>query len=534
MKNKYQKYEYMKDFTLLYVEDDVDIATELYEILSDYFPYLIMAHNGEEGLEKFKENDIDIVLTDIQMPQMDGLSMARCIKKINPDTPIIVSSAFDNPKYLKDAIQIGVSDYIIKPISIIDLLNSLEKISQALYNKAQLEKKTIDLKIAKYDAEMASKAKSDFLANMSHEIRTPLNAINGFIDIIAEEFKDEKLLSYISIIEKNSDSLLNIINDILDFNKIESGKLDIVKDYFELQNDIKYITELFRVKANQKNITIDLILCPDVPKICKTDSLRLKQIISNLFSNAIKFTDVDGKVILTVKADTQKKEIRFSMKDSGVGISKEYQKTIFEPFSQEDATTTKNYGGTGLGLSICYKLVELLGGELKVISEKNHGSEFYFDLPAPCMDDENIQNKLPKKHIPSQTKDLSDKHILLVEDNESNQAFMKVILNKMGIKFDIANDGAIAVNMFKLHKYDAILMDENMPNMNGIEATKNILEDEKKNNLQHTPIIALTANALKGDKEKFLEAGMDEYLTKPLDRKKLSEVLEKIFSSKNL
>ena len=528
----YKKYEFMQNITLLYVEDDIDIAQAVCKLLGHYFPSLIMAHNGEEGLKKFKEHNIDIVLTDIYMPIMDGLSMSKLIKEINSDIPIIVSSAFDDTEYLKKAIKIGVSDYIIKPIDLTELLNSLEKISKNIHNKAELEKKTIDLKIAKFNAVKANEAKSEFLANMSHEIRTPLNAINGFINIISEEFDDEKLLSYVSIIEKNSDSLLNIINDILDFNKIESGKLDIVKDYFELRNEIKYITELFSVKASEKNITISLNMHPDVPEICKTDSLRLKQILSNLFSNAIKFTPTGGNIELNISVDKEAKETCYSMKDTGVGISQEYQKNIFNPFSQEDVTTTKEYGGTGLGLSICHKLVELLGGELKVKSVKNQGSEFFFHIPAPCMDDKDIQNKRPKKHLDSKEIDISGKHILVVEDNESNQMFMKIILKKMGITFDIANDGAIAVNMFKSNKYDAILMDENMPNMNGIEATKQILEYERKNELVHTPVIALTANALKGDREKFLDAGMDEYLTKPLNKKKLNEILGRLLNEK--
>ena len=523
----FKKNKFMKELTLLYVEDNIDIAQSVYTLLVRYFPNLIMAYDGEEGLKKFKENDIDIVLTDVFMPIMDGLSMSKQIKKINPNIPIIVASGFEESKYLKEAIRIGVSDYITKPINAKELLNSLEKVSQNLHNKAELEKRTLELKIAKFNAIKANKAKSEFLANMSHEIRTPLNAINGFIDIIADEFDDEKLLSYISIIEKNSDTLLNIINDILDFNKIENGKLDIVKDYFELRNEIKYTTELFGAKASKKNISLSLNMHSDVPEICKTDSLRLKQILSNLFSNAIKFTHIGGKIELNLDVNKETKEIYFSMKDSGVGISKEYQKTIFEPFSQEDVTTTKEYGGTGLGLSICHKLVELLGGELKVKSEKNQGSEFYFHIPTPCMDDKEIQNKLPKKNLDSLDVDLNGKHILLVEDNESNQMFMKIILKKMGITFDIANDGIIAVNRFKLNRYDAILMDENMPNMNGIEATRHILEDEKKNNLKHTPIIALTANSLKGDREKFLKAGMDEYISKPLNKKKLSKILEK-------
>ncbi|RLA78869.1 MAG: hypothetical protein DRG78_14100 [Epsilonproteobacteria bacterium] len=518
--------DFLKNITLLYVEDDLDIADEISELLECYFHNIHVAHDGEEGLNLFKKYNCDIVLTDIQMPEMDGFVMAKHIREISPDTPIVISSAFSDASYLKQAIALGISNYLIKPINIDNMLDTLDKILLILHDKFQLKEQHKELIKAKNNAINANKAKSEFLANMSHEIRTPLNAINGFIEIIADEFDDEKLLSYISVIDRNSESLLGIINDILDFNKIESGKLDIVKEYFELQDEIKHTVDLFKAKASQKNITLALTISKAVPYTCKTDSLRLKQILSNLLSNAIKFTNKNGDIEVKIDANKETEKLYFSVKDNGMGISDKYQKTIFDPFSQEDLTTTKKFGGTGLGLSICHKLVDLLGGELNVKSQKGNGSEFYFNLPAPCINDQNIQDKISKKEKIKDFKFNGNK-ILLVEDNESNQMFMSITLKKLGLEFDIANDGVEAIEQFKLNVYDAVLMDENMPNLNGIEATKQILEYEKENNLSHTPIIALTANALKGDRERFLEAGMNEYLTKPLNKKKLSEILGK-------
>ena len=516
---------FLNNISILYVEDDIGIANEVFELLEYYFSTVYMAYNGQDGLDMFKQYNPNIILTDIQMPVMDGITMSRQIKELSPDTYIVISSAFSDVGYLKQAISVGVTDYLIKPIDLDIMLKSFDKILQNLYTKFLLDKKHQELIIAKEYAQNANKIKSEFLANMSHEIRTPLNAINGFIDIIAEEFNDKKLLSYITIIEKNSDSLLNIINDILDFNKIESGKLDIVEDYFELHTEVKYIIDLFGAKASKKNITLTLGITDNVPIIYKTDSLRLKQILSNLLSNAIKFTNNTGDIKVTIDAKKDEKTIFFSVKDSGIGISEDYQKNIFDPFSQEDSTTTKKYGGTGLGLTICYKLVNMLGGELKVKSQKEEGSEFYFELPAPYINDKNIQAKIIKKEA---IKIFNlDNNILLVEDNESNQIFMSILLKKMGLNFDIANDGVEAIKLFKLNTYDCILMDENMPNMGGIETTQNILKIEKEQNLKHTYIIALTANALKGDREKFLEAGMDEYLTKPVNKIKLSTIIGK-------
>jgi signal transduction histidine kinase/ActR/RegA family two-component response regulator len=365
-------------------------------------------------------------------------------------------------------------------------------------------------------------AKSEFLANMSHEIRTPLNAIMGFVHLLKKEITTKKELEFIHIIDSSSKTLLNIIEDILDYSKIESGKLDINKYDFNVKDEFSIVTSLFDAKAKEKNINLNLTITEDVPDALNTDPLRIKQIISNLLSNAIKFTG-EGKSVY-VNIDYHEGNLKVSVKDEGIGIAKEKLDHIFESFSQEDSSTTRDYGGTGLGLSISKELVKLLGGQLQVKSEKGKGSEFYFFIPA----NEGVYVQHKKEDIKSQT--FKGSKILLVEDNKPNQMFMKVILKKLEVEFDIANDGVEAVEAFKNKKYDVILMDENMPNMNGILATKHIIDLEKEKNLKHTPIIALTANALKGDKEKFLEAGMDEYLTKPLEKNKLVEMLNKFIN----
>ncbi len=374
------------------------------------------------------------------------------------------------------------------------------------------------------NAQKANIAKSEFLANMSHEIRTPLNAIMGFVDLLKVESKGSKSADYVDIISDSSKVLLQIIEDILDFSKIESGKLDIDKVDFNSKAEFEVITHLFQAKCSQKDISLTLNIDKNLPQIINSDSLRIKQVITNLMSNAIKFTSEGKNIIIDINYDNNL--LNVSVKDQGIGIAKDKLSHIFEAFGQEDSSTTRKYGGTGLGLSISSELVRLLDGELKVKSEVGVGSEFYFFIPV-TVGKEIIEQKTNSEDI-----SFENKKILLVEDNKANQLFMKVVLKKMNIEFDIASDGLEAVEQFKHSTYDAILMDENMPNMNGIEATKRILAIEKENNLTHTPIVALTANALKGDRERFLEAGMDEYMTKPVNKNKLSEVLGKFLDKK--
>jgi len=386
-----------------------------------------------------------------------------------------------------------------------------------------IESKTQQANEQRDKAIKALKSKDEFLANMSHEIRTPLNGILGFVNILKETIKDKKNKEYLEIIDSSSQHLLGIINDILDFSKIESGKLDIENLDFDTFLEFKSTISLYQAKAQEKNINIILNINPNLPKALKGDILRIKQVISNLLSNAIKFTNKNKNI--TIDINYENSLLKVSIKDQGIGIAPKNINHIFNAFSQEDSSTTRKYGGTGLGLSISNELIKLMNGELKVKSELGIGSEFYFYIPLEI-------GEIHKKEKLEQKDTSLSGNILVVEDNKSNQMFMKVLLKKLNLDFDIANDGLEAIDMFKKNKYNAILMDENMPNMNGIEATKHILHIEKENNLSHTPIIALTANALKGDREKFLEAGMDEYLTKPINKSKLIEVLNYFINKK--
>jgi len=388
-------------------------------------------------------------------------------------------------------------------------------------------KKTIlqqynELLVKKEESEKLLKVKSEFLANMSHEIRTPLNAISGFIELIKEENKDSEITKYINTVQDSSKSLLNIIEDILDLSKIESAKMIINKVDFETRVEFKTIAYLFDTKLSEKNIDFKLNINENVPLYLHNDSLRIKQVISNLLDNAIKFTKENKKIILDISYSNH--NLNISIEDEGIGIPKERQEKVFKAFTQADNSTTREYGGTGLGLTISYKLIHLLNGTINLTSEVNKGSKFSFSIPAE------IGEEIVSRDTLQIELNAEGKKLLLVEDSKSNQLFMKVMFKKLNIDYDIASDGLEAVELFKKNKYDVILMDENMPNMCGVEATQNILKIEQEQNLSHTPIIALTANALEGDREKFLSAGMDEYLSKPLSKKKLIKVLTVFFT----
>lgn len=414
--------------------------------------------------------------------------------------------------YITNVIKLELSEFIIFFVAtslLAFLLSRYEKIKQKSEKQfLRHNKELVD----------ALRTKSDFLANMSHEIRTPLNALIGFVDILKEGESDIQRQKYFDIINNSGQDLLTIINDILDFSKIESGKLEI--EYVPINPIIPFKDAqlLFFEKAKERDIKLKLSINSEFPKYVFGDAVRIKQIISNLISNAIKFTPEHGNVSIGLNYDNN--ALHCSVKDSGIGIDKKNQSKIFDSFSQEDSSTTRKYGGTGLGLSISSKLVSLLGGELKLKSEIGIGSEFYFSIPLEIADEIKEEKVQIDEHK-------LEGHVLVVEDNKSNQLFMEVILKKMDLTFEIVNNGEEAVELFKISKFDLILMDENMPIMNGIEATKRILDIEKENNLTHTPIIAITANAIKGDRDRFIEAGMDEYIVKPVNKKKLNDVLNR-------
>jgi PAS domain S-box-containing protein len=374
------------------------------------------------------------------------------------------------------------------------------------------------------EAHLAQKAKENFLANMSHEIRTPLNGVIGFINLLKSTNLDNVQYEYIDTIDKSAQSLTGIINDILDFSKIESGKFGIESIAFCPKSEFENVKNLFMAKALEKSITLDII-SDELPSCIKTDPLRIKQILNNLVSNAIKFTPEMGKINISIKKDEHK--LSLSVEDSGCGIPEDKIESIFKSFEQVDNSVARTHGGTGLGLSISAKLAAMLGGELRVESTLGEGSKFYFDVSyQECSQEE--QDALKDKDTEKKVYNYKGSKILIAEDNKINQKLIKALLDNYQVSYSIANDGQEAIELYKENsEYDLIFMDIHMPNLDGLGATKEILAYEFQDDVEHTPITALTANAVAGDKERFLEGGMDDYLSKPINKDALEEILAK-------
>jgi CheY-like chemotaxis protein/nitrogen-specific signal transduction histidine kinase len=412
------------------------------------------------------------------------------------------------------------------------LLDTNEKLKASIEEAKQLA----------VEAQAASKAKSEFLAAMSHEIRTPMNGVIGFTNLLLDSSLDETQRDYANTIKSSGESLLVIINDILDFSKIEAGKFFLDSTPFDMAATCNEVVELLSEQANAKNLELKLFYEPDARKHLVGDPGRTKQVLINLLSNAIKFTE-SGFIHVRVEktaVDKHPDGLKISVTDTGIGIPTNKQNLLFEKFSQTDASTTRKYGGTGLGLAICKELVTLMNGQIGFKSQEGNGSVFWFTLPAwefasdlskSATEPNRLAQEGSVKFDPNQMKPLPEGFtVLLVEDNTVNQKLAAKILSQMGCHVDLAINGKEAVAMARKQSYDIIFMDCQMPEMDGYEATRRIRDIEFDNKIPETervPIIAITANAMRGDREKCLEEGMNDYIAKPIDAGQIGQLIEK-------
>ncbi|WP_417910417.1 response regulator [Candidatus Electronema sp. PJ] len=533
-----------KKYTLLIIDDIIDNLMLLGEAMSPAYKIKV-ATSGMQGLELAVQEPLpDLILLDIMMPGMDGYEVCRRLKAnpLSKHIPVIFLSALDKESDELQGLDAGAVDFITKPFK-------LEIVRARIATQIELLRMRQQLQTARLRAEAASQSKSVFLANMSHEIRTPMSAIMGMTDLALEKAVDPQQRSYLETVKLSADSLLSLINDILDFSKIEAGQMELDVHPFLIAEAVEAAVRTVSVLSKEKGLDILVDIAPTVPAMVKGDSLRFRQIILNLLSNAIKFSE-KGPIRITVtleKFGLETVAVRVAVIDQGIGIKPDKICSVFSAFSQADSSVSRKFGGTGLGLAICRQLCELMDGMISVKSEYGKGTTFTFIVIFSL-----TAQELPQKKATTILEEIRVRpvRILLVEDNPANRFLLRVVLEKHQHQVTEAIDGIEALHiLLEDDSFDLILSDVQMPRLDGYSLTQLIrcceqgeeldeevadrleasLVDRLRNRLhgRHRLVIAMTANAMSGDQEKCFDAGMDDYLTKPIDKEQLAATLRR-------
>ncbi|GAA4143379.1 hypothetical protein GCM10022216_25240 [Sphingobacterium kyonggiense] len=518
----------MKPINILILDDKEENIISLHALLQDVEHInIISSTDPNEALKICWKDDISIALVDVQMPDINGFEFVSLLKS-NPKTShimaIMVTAISKEDKYLLQGLESGAVDYLYKPlnpeITIAKVKSFVQQIliQQELIKKnKELEDSRMELLKTKEEAIQARKSKEIFLANMSHEIRTPINGIMGIMHMFKSSELSNEQKDWLKRLDNASQSLLLIINDILDLSKIDSGMLKIEYEDFSLTKMIEDIERIFKIKANHKQLDFQIDVGDSVPQYIRYDSLRLQQIISNFISNSLKFTERGSidLVITEVEKKNNNHRLRFTVKDTGIGIKEGSVEKIFMAFEQADDGITKKFGGTGLGLAIVKRLANLLNGNIGAESVYGEGSSFYFEGWFESSTKE-IEDK--NKEVPTYNSfpKFNDMRVLVAEDNDLNSFMLAHMLRSWNCEVDIVKNGQLALEKVEHNNYDLILMDTHMPIMSGFEAIKEI-KNHSAPEKHGIPIITISASVLEHEQAAAYRAGADGVIGKPFD-----------------